>query len=119
MEEEKAEILNNFYDSVFDGNLSSHKSGVDGQQDVDWRSKGPALQMNKDQVPLDSTASLGQGNHGGTWTGLRTGPMGISCYLKGRVLVLHLGQGNSWCGLEDEQIESCPAKRDLGVLVDG
>ncbi|KAJ7414566.1 rna-directed dna polymerase from mobile element jockey-like [Pitangus sulphuratus] len=37
---------------------------------------------------------------------------------KSKGKVLHLGQGNSWyqSNLGDEQIESCPVKKDLGVL---
>ena len=38
---EKAEVLNNFFASVFTGNLSSHTSWVDGPQDRDWASKVP------------------------------------------------------------------------------
>jgi len=33
MDEEKAELLNNTFASVFTGNLSSHTSQVDGPQD--------------------------------------------------------------------------------------
>ncbi|KAK4827894.1 hypothetical protein QYF61_022317 [Mycteria americana] len=49
MDEEKAEVLSNFFASVFTGNLSSHTSGVDVPQDRDWGSKVlPAVR--EDQV---------------------------------------------------------------------
>ncbi|KFR00189.1 hypothetical protein Y956_08025, partial [Nipponia nippon] len=38
-DEEKAEVLNNFFASVFTGNLSSRTPRVDGLQDGDWGSK--------------------------------------------------------------------------------
>ncbi|KAF4803713.1 hypothetical protein TURU_013812 [Turdus rufiventris] len=48
-DEEKAELVNNVFASVFNGNLSSYTSQVDGQQDGDWRSKVPPT-VSKDQV---------------------------------------------------------------------
>ena len=49
MAEEKAEVLNNFFASVFTGNLSSHSSRVDGPQGGDWGSKVPPP-VREDQV---------------------------------------------------------------------
>ena len=39
---------------------------------------------------------------------------------KSKCWIMHLGQGNSGCVYrqEDEQLESSPMERDLGVLVD-
>ncbi|PKU46156.1 rna-directed dna polymerase from mobile element hypothetical protein [Limosa lapponica baueri] len=39
MGEEEAEVLKNFFASVFTGNLSPHTSQVDGPQDRDWETK--------------------------------------------------------------------------------
>ena len=39
--EEKTEVLNNIFASVFTGNLSPHASRVNGPQDGDQRSKAP------------------------------------------------------------------------------
>ncbi|KAK4827902.1 hypothetical protein QYF61_022325 [Mycteria americana] len=49
MDEEKAEVLSNFFASVFTGNLSSHTSGVDVPQDRDWGSKVPPT-VREDQI---------------------------------------------------------------------
>ncbi|KFW06482.1 hypothetical protein N327_08664, partial [Fulmarus glacialis] len=49
MYEEKAEVLNNFFASVFTGNLSSHTSRADGPQGRDWGSKVPPT-VREDQV---------------------------------------------------------------------
>ncbi|KAK4823975.1 hypothetical protein QYF61_008594 [Mycteria americana] len=45
----KAEVLNNFFASVFTGSLSSHNSQVEGPQDRDWESKVPPT-VREDQV---------------------------------------------------------------------
>ncbi|PKU31082.1 rna-directed dna polymerase from mobile element jockey-like [Limosa lapponica baueri] len=49
MDKEKAEGLNNFFASVFTGNLSPSSSRVDGPQGWDWRSKVPPT-VGEDQV---------------------------------------------------------------------
>ena len=45
----KAVVLNDFFASLFTGNLSSHTSEVDGPQDRDWGSKVPPT-VREDQV---------------------------------------------------------------------
>jgi len=60
--EEKAELINTSA-SVFNGNLSSHTSQVNGPQDRDWWSKVPPT-VREDQVPhhlknLNMRKSLG------------------------------------------------------------
>ncbi|KFW11305.1 hypothetical protein N327_10989, partial [Fulmarus glacialis] len=47
--DKKAEVLNNFFVSVFTGDLSSHTSHVDGLQDKNWGSKVPPT-VREDQV---------------------------------------------------------------------
>ncbi|KAK4825178.1 hypothetical protein QYF61_024658 [Mycteria americana] len=49
MDEEEAEVLNNFFASVFTSNLPSHTSRVDRLQDGDWGSKVPPI-VREDQV---------------------------------------------------------------------
>ncbi|KFQ02734.1 hypothetical protein N329_11861, partial [Haliaeetus albicilla] len=49
MDKEKAEVLHNFFTSVFTGHLSSHTSQMDGPQDREWGSKAP-LTVREDQV---------------------------------------------------------------------
>ena len=39
--DEKADVLENFFASIFTGNLSSQISQVDGLKDGDWGSKVP------------------------------------------------------------------------------
>lgn len=49
LHEEKAEVLNNSFASVFTGNPSSHKSWLDAHQDGDWENKVPPT-LSEDQV---------------------------------------------------------------------
>jgi len=55
-EEEKAEVLNNIFASVFNGGLSSHTSRVEGPQDRESGSKVPPT-VREDQV-LDHLGNL-------------------------------------------------------------
>ncbi|KFQ63524.1 hypothetical protein N334_07076, partial [Pelecanus crispus] len=48
-DEEKAEVLNKFFVSVFTGTVSLHTSQVDGPQDRDWGTKVPPT-VREDQV---------------------------------------------------------------------
>ncbi|KFQ55696.1 hypothetical protein N334_04196, partial [Pelecanus crispus] len=48
-DEEKAEVLNNFFALVFTGNLSPHPSQIDGQKDGDHGGKAPCT-VREDQV---------------------------------------------------------------------
>jgi len=48
-DEEKADVLNNIFASVFTGNLSPLPSPADGPQDADQRGKAPPT-VKKDQV---------------------------------------------------------------------
>jgi len=48
-DEEKTEVLNNFFATLFTGNLSPHPSQVDGLQDGDRGGKAPPT-VREDQV---------------------------------------------------------------------
>ena len=65
-DEEKAEVLNNFFASVFTSNLSPHPSRVDGWHEGDQEGKTPPA-VSEDQVHRITESQNSRGWKGPLW----------------------------------------------------